>query len=144
CAADVGWLTFPIHAVIGGLAHGMTLVCYEGAPDWPTRERFYEIIERHGVTKLLAAPTAGRMLRGAGDALAAAHPMPRLKLVSLQGEPLDIETYRWVAEHVGRGLPVINAYGQSETGSTWTYPIAGVGALKAGSCGCTVPGHAYE
>lgn len=144
CAADVGWLTFPIHAVIGGLAHGMTLVCYEGALDMPTKERFYEIADRHGVTKVLAAPTAARMLRAAGDQLAAAHPMKRLRLLSLQGEPLDLETYRWAAEHIGPGLPVINAYGQSETGSTWTYPVAGVDYVKAGSCGRTVPGHAYE
>jgi acetyl-CoA synthetase len=143
CAADVGWLTFPIHAVIGGLAQGMTLVCYEGALDTPTNERFYRIAERHGVTKVLAAPTLARMLRVAGDPLAQAHPLPRLKLLSLQGEPLDIDTYRWAAAHIGSGVPVINAYGQSETGSTWTYPIAGVGDLKAGSCGRTVPGHGY-
>jgi acetyl-CoA synthetase len=144
CAADVGWLTFPIHAVVGGLAHGMTILCYEGALDTPTHERFYRIAERHGVTKLLAAPTLARMLRGAGDALADAHPLPALRLVSLQGEPLDIETFRWAAAHIGSGLPVINAYGQSETGSTWTYPVAGVDATKAGSCGRTVPGHGYE
>ena len=144
CAADVGWLTFPIHAVVGGLAHGMTLLCYEGALDTPTHERFYEIAERHGVTKLLAAPTLARMLRGAGDSLAEAHSLPKLRLVSLQGEPLDIETFRWAARHIGRGLPVINAYGQSETGSTWTYPIAGVDSTKAGSCGQTVPGHGYD
>jgi acetyl-CoA synthetase len=144
CAADVGWLTFPIHAVVGGPAHGMTVLCYEGALDTPTHERFYQIAARHNVTKLLAAPTLARMLRGAGDALAEAHSLPGLKLVSLQGEPLDIETFRWAARHIGRGLPVINAYGQSETGSTWTYPIAGVGDIKAGSCGQTVPGHAYE
>lgn len=144
CAADVGWLTFPIHAVVGGLAHGMTVLCYEGALDTPTHERFYQIAERHGVTKLLAAPTLARMLRGAGDTLAEAHRLPQLRLVSLQGEPLDIETFRWAARHIGSGLPVINAYGQSETGSTWTYPIAGVGDIKAGSCGRTVPGHAYE
>ena len=143
CAADVGWLTFPIHAVIGGMAHGMTLVCYEGSLDTPGKDRFYDIVERHGVTKLLAAPTLARMLRGAGDALAAAHPMKQLKLVSLQGEPLDLETWRWTAGHVGPGLPVINAYGQSETGSTWTYPVAGVDDVKPGSCGRTVPGHAY-
>ena len=144
CAADVGWLTFPIHAVIGGMAHGLTLVCYEGSLDTPGKDRFYDIIERHGVTKVLAAPTLARMLRGAGDELAAAHPMPNLRLVSLQGEPLDLETWRWTAAHVGPGLPVINAYGQSETGSTWTYPIAGVDDVKPGSCGRTVPGHAYE
>jgi acetyl-CoA synthetase len=117
CAADVGWLTFPIHAVIG---------------------------ERHGVTKLLAAPTLARMLRSAGDALAASHPLPSLRLLSLQGEPLDIDTFHWAAGHIGSGVPVINAYGQSETGSTWTYPIAGVDDIKAGSCGRTVPGHGYE
>ncbi len=144
CAADVGWLTFPIHAVIGGLAHGMTVLCYEGALDTPSHARFYEIAERHGVTKLLAAPTLARMLRSAGDALAAAHPLPRLKLVSLQGEPLDIDTFKWTAGHIGSGVPVINAYGQSETGSTWTYPIAGVDDIKAGSCGRTIPGHGYE
>lgn len=144
CAADVGWLTFPIHAVIGGLAHGMTMLCYEGALDTPSHQRYYQIAERHGVTKLLAAPTLARMLRGAGDALAKAHPLPKLRLVSLQGEPLDIETFRWAAQHIGSGVPVINAYGQSETGSTWTYPIAGVDDIKAGSCGRTVPGHGYE
>ncbi len=144
CAADVGWLTFPIHAVIGGLAHGMTMLCYEGALDTPSHARFYEIMERHGVTKLLAAPTLARMLRSAGDTLAAAHPLPKLRLVSLQGEPLDIDTFRWTAQHMGSGVPVINAYGQSETGSTWTYPIAGVDEIKAGSCGRTVPGHGFE
>jgi acetyl-CoA synthetase len=144
CAADVGWLTFPIHAVIGGLAHGMTVLCYEGALDTPSHARFYDIIERHGVTKLLAAPTLARMLRSAGDALAASHPLPSLRLLSLQGEPLDIDTFHWAAGHIGSGVPVINAYGQSETGSTWTYPIAGVDDIKAGSCGRTVPGHGYE
>ncbi len=144
CAADVGWLTFPIHAVVGGLAHGMTLVCYEGALDTPTKARFYEIGRRHGVTKILAAPTLARVLRGAGDDLAAAHALPDLRLLSLQGEPLDGETFRWAAAHIGHGVPVINAYGQSETGSTWTYPVAGVDDLKPGSCGRTVPGHAYQ
>jgi acetyl-CoA synthetase len=144
CAADVGWLTFPIHAVIGGLAQGMTMLCYEGALDTPTHERFYQIAERHGVTKLLAAPTLVRMLRSAGDALAEMHSLPALRLVSLQGEPLDIETFGWAARHIGSGVPVINAYGQSETGSTWTFPIAGVDDTKAGSCGRTVPGHGYD
>jgi acetyl-CoA synthetase len=144
CAADVGWLTFPIHAVVGGLAHGMTVLCYEGALDTPSYARFYEIMERHGVTKLLAAPTLMRMLRGAGDGLTASHPLPTLKLTSLQGEPLDSETFRWAAKHIGRDVPVINAYGQSETGSTWTYAIAGADDTKAGSCGRTVPGHRYD
>lgn len=143
-AADVGWLTFPIQAIIGGLANGMTIVCYEGALNTPTPSRFYDICERHGVTKVLAAPTVMRMLRSFGDDLAAAHPLPHLKLVTMQGESLDRETFQWTTDHLGGGVPVINAYGQTETGSTWTYPIYGVDDLKAGSVGTPVPGHRFD
>ncbi len=143
-AADVGWLTFPIQAVVGGLACGMTIVCYEGALDTPTTERFYEISEKHRVTKILCAPTLLRMLRKFGDDLAARHPLPKLKLVTVQGEPLDADTFGWGSEHLGGGVPVVNAYGQTETGSTWAYPVYGVDDLKAGSVGTTLPGHSYE
>lgn len=140
-AADVGWLTFPIQAVVGGLANGMTILCYEGALDTPTDERFYEICEKHSVTKILAAPTVLRMLRGIGQEKLDKHPLPLLKLVTAQGEPLDTETFQWTMESIGGGVPVINAYGQTETGSTWTYPLFGVDNLKAGSAGTPVPGH---
>ncbi|MDQ4115103.1 MAG: AMP-binding protein [Actinomycetota bacterium] len=140
-AADVGWLTFPIQAVVGGLANGMTILCYEGALDTPTDERFFEICEKHAVTKILAAPTVLRMLRGINQAKRDAHPLPLLKLVTTQGEPLDSETFTWASEKLGGGVPIINAYGQTETGSTWSYPIYGVDALKAGSTGMPVPGH---
>lgn len=140
-AADVGWLTFPIQAVVGGLANGMSIACYEGALDTPTPARFYEICERHAVTKVLTAPTALRMLHKFGDELAANHPLPRLKLITVQGEPLDGDTFTWSTEHLG--APVVNAYGQTETGSTWTYPVVGVEDLKAGSVGTPVPGHVY-
>jgi acetyl-CoA synthetase len=143
-AADVGWLTFPIQAVVGGLANGMTVVCYEGAMDTPTSARFYEICESRDVTKVLGAPTLLRMLRKYGDELAAAHPLPRLRLVTVQGEPLDGETFTWAATHLGRGVPVVNAYGQTETGSTWTYPVTGVEPLKPGSTGTAVPGHVFD
>ncbi|GAA4878318.1 AMP-binding protein [Actinomycetospora straminea] len=140
-AADVGWLTFPIQAVIGGLAHGSTIACYEGALDTPGPSRFYDICERHGVTQVLCAPTVLRMLRKFGDDLAAEHPLPRLQLITVQGEPLDGETFTWASETYG--VPVVNAYGQTETGSTWTYPVTGVDDLKAGSVGTPVPGHAF-
>jgi acetyl-CoA synthetase len=143
-AADVGWLTFPIQAVIGGLAHGATIACYEGALDTPSPARFYDVCTRHGVTQVLCAPTVLRMLRGfdstVGD-LAASHPLPRLALITVQGEPLDGETFTWATETFG--VPVVNAYGQTETGSTWTYPVTGVDDLKAGSAGTAVPGHAF-
>ena len=140
-AADVGWLTFPIQAVVGGLACGMTVACFEGALDTPTTARFYEICERHAVTKILAAPTLIRMLRKFGDDLAAAHPLPGLKLITAQGEPLDGDTFAWATETFD--VPVVNAYGQTETGSTWTYPVYGVDDLKAGSAGTAVPGHTF-
>jgi acetyl-CoA synthetase len=142
-AADVGWLTFPIQAVVGGLANGMTVVCFEGAMDTPSTARFYEICEKHRVTKVLGAPTLLRMLRKYGDELAAAHPLPGLRLVTVQGEPLDADTFTWASTHLGGGVPVVNAYGQTETGSTWTYPVAGVEPLKPGSTGTAVPGHVY-
>ena len=141
-AADVGWLTFPIQAVVGGLACGMTIACFEGALDTPTTARFYEICERHAVTKVLCAPTLVRMLRKFGDDLAAAHPLPGLKLVTVQGEPLDGDTFTWATQTLD--VPVVNAYGQTETGSTWTYPVYGAEDLKPGSVGTPVPGHTFE
>ncbi|WP_224391179.1 AMP-binding protein [Pseudonocardia sp. ICBG1293] len=140
-AADVGWLTFPIQAVVGGLACGMTIACFEGALDTPTEARFYEVCERHRVTKVLAAPTLARMLRKFGDELAAAHPLD-LALITMQGEPLDADTFDWTTTTFD--VPVVNAYGQTETGSTWTYPVHGVETLKAGSVGTAVPGHEWE
>jgi acetyl-CoA synthetase len=140
-AADVGWLTFPIQGVIGGLACGMTICCFEGALDTPSPSRFYEICERHKVTKVLGAPTLFRMLRKSGDDLAAAHPL-NLKLITMQGEPLDGDTFEWTTRTFD--VPVVNAYGQTETGSTWAYPVYGVEPLKAGSLATAVPGHAFE
>ena len=144
CAADVGWLTFPIQEVIGGLAHGMTMVCYEGALDTPEKDRFYKIANKFGVTKILVAPTALRTLRAVGDDVAKANAIKGLKLVTCQGEPLDPPTFYWTSKTLGDELPVINAYGQTETGSTWTLPIYGVDALKPGSCGTPIPGHQYQ
>ena len=139
CAADVGWLTFPIQAVIGGLAHGMTLFCYEGALDFPGRLRLLETATRHGVTKILVAPTGLRMLRAAGDAVIEANRPPGLRLITAQGEPLDPDTARWTERMFD--VPVVNAYGQTETGSTWTLPVHGVDACKLGSAGTPTPGH---
>ena len=93
CTADVGWLTFPIWALVGGLAHGATLVAYEGALDWPDAGHFYEVVERLGVSKIFTAPTALRMLRRAGDAWMQGHDLSRLTLISCVGEPLDPDTW---------------------------------------------------
>lgn len=144
CTADVGWLTFPIHAVVGAPAHGGTLVWYEGSIDYPTLQRFYDIARRHAVTKILTAPTVLRMLRTRAEGSSQGPLLPQLRLLGVQGEPLDTESFRWGNRVLAQDLPIINGYGQTETGSTWTYPVAGVDALKAGSCGMPAPGHAGE
>ena len=142
CTADVGWLTFPIFAVVGGFAHGATHVIYEGSIDTPTPARVYEIIERYNVTKIFTAPTALRMMRRAGDALAEQAKTPSLKLISLVGEPLDPETWHWTNDVFGKGqIFVNNTYGQTETGSAWTSAMIGVTPTRPGSCGHPLPGY---
>ncbi len=141
CATDVGWLTHPIQSLLGGLAAGATQVCFEGSLDYPDNKRFYQICEKYKIQKVITAPTVIRMLRGYGDELAAQYPLPDLDVMSVQGEPLDATSYNWAREKLGPGVQVINAYGQTETGSTWTYPIWGVDDTKAGSCGKPLPGY---
>ncbi len=144
CATDVGWLTFPIQAVIGGLAAGSTQVCYEGSIDFPAPDRFYQIAEKYKITKLITAPTVIRMLRACEGSLPEKYPLPDLELVSLQGEALDATSYHWLRNQFAGGVPVVNAYGQTETGSTWTFPIYGVDDTKAGSCAKPVPGFRFD
>lgn len=144
CTADVGWLTFPIFELVGGLAHGATYVVYEGALDYPHVGRFYEMIQRYRINKIFTAPTALRMLARQGLDPAKPYDLSSWELVALVGEPLDANTWHWVADELGQGqLEVNNTYGQSETGSAWTSSIVGVTDAKPGSCGLPLPGHAY-
>ena len=140
CTADVGWLTFPIFAAVGGLAHGATHIIYEGSLDTPTTSRAYEIIERYGVTKIFTAPTALRMMRRAGDELVAKAKLDTLQLVSLVGEPLDPETWHWTRDVFGGGTLFVNN-GQTETGSAWTSTMIGATPTRPGSCGHPLPGY---
>jgi acetyl-CoA synthetase len=142
CTADVGWLTFPIFALVGGLAHGATHVIYEGSLDAPTPARAYALMESYGVTKLFTAPTALRMLRRAGDAPLQQHDIGAMELVSLVGEPLDPDTWRWTRDTLGRGkIFVNNTYGQTETGTAWSSSMVGLTPTRPGSCGHTLPGY---
>lgn len=142
CTADVGWLTFPIFALVGGLAHGATHVVYEGSLDTPTPARAYELVANYDVTKLFTAPTALRMLRRAGDELLQQHDTSRLALVSLVGEPLDPDTWFWTRDRLGRGtIFVNNTYGQTETGTAWSSSMVGLTPTRPGSCGHTLPGY---
>jgi acetyl-CoA synthetase len=140
CTADVGWLTFPIFALVGGLAHGATHVIFEGSLDTPSPSRPYELIERYGITKMFTAPTALRMMRRAGDALVKG--TDTLQLISLVGEPLDPDTWHWTTDVLGGGRVFVNnTYGQTETGSAWTSSMIGATPTRPGSCGHPLPGY---
>jgi acetyl-CoA synthetase len=145
CTADVGWLTFPIFALVGGLAQGATHVIFEGGIDTPTPERPYQIIAEYGVTKMFTAPTALRMLRRAGDEALARNDLSSLHLIALVGEPLDPETWHWTQGTLGAGrIFVNNTYGQTETGTAWASSMVGLTPTRPGACGQPLPGYRAE
>ncbi len=142
CTADIGWLTMPIFATVGGLAHGASHVLYEGALDWPDPGRLYRTIEAYGITKLFTAPTALRMLRRCGDQHLHGIDLDSLRLISLVGEPLDPDTWWWTHDVLGQGhIFLNNTYGQTETGTAWTSSMVGLSATRPGSCGHPLPGY---
>lgn len=136
CTADVGWLTMHIWGVAGSLANGVTTVVYEGAPNYPEQDRFYQIIEKYRINKLFTAPTALRMLRSLGKETLARYNLDCLDVISLVGEPFDGETWHWTRDVLGQGrICVNNTWGQTETAGT---PLAGAAWLtpmKPGSAG---------
>ncbi|MDA1080652.1 MAG: acetate--CoA ligase [Gemmatimonadetes bacterium] len=141
CTADVGWVTGHTYLVYGPLANGATCVMYEGAPDWPERDRFWDICERHGVTILYTAPTAIRAFMKWGDAHPAAHDLSRLRLIGTVGEPINPEAWMWYHEHIGgKRCPIVDTWWQTETGSIVISPLPGVTATRPGSATKALPG----
>lgn len=136
CSADIGWLTMHIWGIVGSLANGVTTVVYEGAPDYPTKDRFYQIIEKYRVNKLFTAPTALRMLKSMGEKPLAQYDLSCLDVISLVGEPFDPETWHWTYDVLGKKkICINNTWGQTETAGC---PIAGAAWLtpmKPGSAG---------
>ncbi|AWP38218.1 acetate--CoA ligase [Heyndrickxia coagulans] len=136
CSADIGWLTMHIWGIAGALSNGVTTVFYEGAIDYPEKDRFYRIIEKYRVNKLFTAPTALRMLKSMGEHPLEKYDLSCLDVVSLVGEPFDAETWQWTYEVLGRKkICVNNTWGQTETAGS---PLAGAAWLtpmKPGSAG---------
>lgn len=136
CTADVGWLTMHIWGVVGSLANGVTTVVYDGAPNYPKQDRFYQIMDKYRVNKLFTAPTALRMLRSLGEKGLNPYDLSCLEVVSLVGEPFDPDTWHWTKDVLGGGnICVNNTWGQTETAGT---PLAGAAWLtpmKPGSAG---------
>jgi acetyl-CoA synthetase len=141
CTADIGWVTGHSYVVYGPLCAGATVVLYEGAPDWPERDRVWDLCERHGVTVLYTAPTAIRAFMKWGDTHPAAHDLSRLRLLGTVGEPINPEVWTWYHRTIGGGrCPVVDTWLQTETGHILITPLPGLTTCKPGSATFPFPG----
>jgi acetyl-CoA synthetase len=141
CTADVGWVTGHSYVVYGPLAHGATVLMYEGAPDWPERDRFWKIAARYGVTVFYTAPTAIRAFMKWGEQLPARHDLSTLRLLGTVGEPINPEAWIWYHKHIGRErCPIVDTWWQTETGGIMITPLPGVVTTKPGSATIPFPG----
>ena len=141
CTADVGWVTGHTYIVYGPLANGATCVLYEGAPDWPEKDRFWAICERYGVTIFYTAPTAIRAFMKWGTQHLAKYDLSSLRLLGSVGEPINPEAWMWYREHVGGNrCPIIDTWWQTETGAAMITPLPGLTATKPGSATVPFPG----
>ncbi len=145
CTADVGWVTGHTYLVYGPMANGATCMMYEGAPDWPEKDRFWELCERYGVTILYTAPTAIRAFMKWGDHWPAKHDLSRLRLLGSVGEPINPEAWMWYREHIGGNrCPVVDTWWQTETGVIVISPLPGITATTPGSATQPLPGYSVS
>jgi acetyl-CoA synthetase len=141
CAADIGWVTGHSYIVYGPLANATTGVMYEGAPDTPTWERWWQIVEDYKVTILYTAPTAIRAFMKQGEQHLGAHDLSSLRLLGSVGEPINPEAWLWYHEHVGGSrIPIVDTWWQTETGMILITPLPGVTTTKPGSATFPFPG----
>jgi len=141
CAADVGWVTGHSYIVYGPLANGATSVMYEGAPDYPDRDVWWDIVERYGVTILYTAPTAIRACMKWGAEYPARHDLTSLRLLGSVGEPINPKAWLWYHKLIGGGrCPIVDTWWQTETGHILISPLPGIVATKPGSATLALPG----
>ena len=141
CTADIGWVTGHSYVVYGPLSNGATVVMYEGAPDWPQRDRFWEIVERYGVTIFYTAPTAIRAFMKWGTEWPARRDMSTLRLLGSVGEPINPEAWIWYHRFIGgERCPVVDTWWQTETGAIMITPLPGITSTKPGSATRPFPG----
>jgi len=141
CAADIGWVTGHSYIVYGPLANATTGVLYEGAPDTPDWDRWWQIVEDYKVSILYTAPTAIRAFMKQGPDYPARHDLSTLRLLGSGGEPINPEAWTWYREHIGGGrTPVVDTWWQTETGQILITPLPGVTTTKPGSATFPFPG----
>ena len=145
CTADIGWITGHSYVVYGPLSTGATVVMYEGAPDWPSRDRYWEIIEKYGVTIFYTAPTSIRTFMKWGPQFPQAHDLSSLRLLGTVGEPINPEAWMWYYRYIGHEkCPIVDTWWQTETGCAMIAPLPGVITAKPGSATVPVPGISVE
>jgi acetyl-CoA synthetase len=141
CTADCGWITGHSYVVYGPLSAGATVMLYEGAPNFPAEDRFWDIIARHRVTVLYTAPTAIRAFIKWGDHHVEKHDLSSLRLLGSVGEGINPEAWMWYHHKIGGGrCPIVDTWWQTETGGIMMSPLPGVTPTKPGSCTRPLPG----
>ncbi|NLJ54625.1 MAG: acetate--CoA ligase [Intrasporangiaceae bacterium] len=145
CTADVGWVTGHSYIVYGPLANGATQVLYEGTPDTPHQGRWWEVVEKYGVTILYTAPTAIRTFMKWGESIPAKFDLSSIRLLGSVGEPINPEAWTWYQKHIGGGTaPIVDTWWQTETGAIMISPLPGVTELEPGSAQKPIPGISAE
>ncbi len=141
CTADIGWVTGHSYIVYGPLANGVTSVIYEGVPNYPDKDRFWEIVEKYKVTQIYTAPTAIRTFMKWGTEYPERHDLSSLRVIGTVGEPINPEAWIWYNTFIGGGkAPIVDTWWQTETGHIMISPIPGVTRTKPGSATIPLPG----
>ena len=145
CTADIGWVTGHSYVVYGPLANGATQVLYEGAPDFPDKDRFWEICEKYGVSVFYTAPTAIRAFMKWGEQYPSEHNLSALRLLGSVGEPINPEAWMWYQKVIGGcRCPIVDTWWQTETGHIMISPLPGLTPTKPGSATRPLPGIAVD
>ncbi|QYU69216.1 acetate--CoA ligase [Leptolyngbya sp. 15MV] len=136
CTADIGWVTGHSYIVYGPLQNGATALMFEGVPNYPDHDRFWQVCAKHKVNIFYTAPTAIRALMREGEAHVARHDLSSLRLLGSVGEPINPEAWRWYSDNVGKGrVPVVDTWWQTETGGVMITTLPGAHDMKPGSAG---------
>ncbi|WP_423745453.1 acetate--CoA ligase (plasmid) [Haladaptatus sp. SPP-AMP-3] len=141
CAADIGWITGHSYIVYGPLSLGTTSVMYEGTPDYPEKDRLWEIVEDYGVDVYYTAPTAIRAYMKWGPEYPDKHDLSSLRLLGTVGEPINPRAWKWYYKHIGdEDCPIVDTWWQTETGGMMVTTLPAIGTMKPGSAGPPLPG----
>lgn len=145
CTADIGWITGHSYLVYGPLVNGATVIMFEGTPDYPEKDRFWQIVEKYGVTILYTAPTAIRTFMKWGPEYPKKRDLSSLRLLGTVGEPINPEAWMWFYKYIGgERCPIVDTWWQTETGMIMVAPLPGITKLKPGSCTIPFPGVKVE